>query len=437
MFGAYPRGGIGAASAVSWADEPVIARSVLRAHPVRTLSAARPTSAKTACFAWYGACPIVEVMTWKRCTGCTRAIAATAFTCEYCGQVCDDVMDFLPLEDGNAVEPAGEDHGDRDRGVENALDAFGAREPWHDEPQPLESKDQPPPDAPVVARYASEYTNSNDHDSAETAMAPLAALDIAFDAAAAPASNSPFVHALDSSRPTESAAPSAVKERPAKPAAQRMTPRQLAIAGGGVMAAGILMFTILGSRGAASPESATVPAPGRKAAPATAPARPKPVSAVAPRASEPAPHWSRVTDGRWVGTSRHSAAFEVSATDPIHVWMRDVTPVLVVRCEAGRTEAFVYTQSAAQMEPQDGDHTVSLAFDDGSATNQRWPDSAEHDALFARNGGDFTRQLAGARTFRFGFTPHNAGPATATFAVDGLEEMMASAGKTCRQPVGR
>ena len=29
-------------------------------------------------------------MTWKRCTGCTRAIAVTAFSCEYCGQLCDD-----------------------------------------------------------------------------------------------------------------------------------------------------------------------------------------------------------------------------------------------------------------------------------------------------------------------------------------------------------
>ena len=37
-------------------------------------------------------------MTWKRCDGCTRAIASAAFTCEYCGHVCDDALEYLPSE---------------------------------------------------------------------------------------------------------------------------------------------------------------------------------------------------------------------------------------------------------------------------------------------------------------------------------------------------
>jgi len=178
-------------------------------------------------------------------------------------------------------------------------------------------------------------------------------------------------------------------------------------------------------------------APPRRA-PAAAPASRKAAGTTAKPAVEP-PHWTRVMDGRWLGTSRHSVAFEVSATSRIHVWTRDVTPVLVVRCDAGRTEAFVYTQSAARMEPQDGDHTVTIGFDEGRTTTERWPDSAEHDALFARNGTDLTRQLAAARTFRFGFTPHNAEPTLATFAVDGLSPLMASAGRQCesRKPGNR
>ena len=56
-------------------------------------------------------------MTWKRCAGCTRAIAVTAFSCEYCGHVCEDVMDFLPLDDDRgAALPVGKldpaTHGD-------------------------------------------------------------------------------------------------------------------------------------------------------------------------------------------------------------------------------------------------------------------------------------------------------------------------------------
>jgi hypothetical protein len=212
-----------------------------------------------------------------------------------------------------------------------------------------------------------------------------------------------------------------------------MPTRQLAMVGGGVLAAGALIFTILGMRGAASPEPAAAPAPARRT-PAAAPARPKPAAPAAVTAGTPAadaPRWSRVTDGRWIGAGKHSAAFEVAATGRVHVWTRDVTPVLVVRCDKGRTEAFVYTQSAARMEPQDGDHTVQVAFDGGSPATERWPDSAEHDALFARQPAEFTRQLTQSRTLQFGFTPHNAEPAVATFVLEGLESLLASSAKQC------
>jgi hypothetical protein len=214
-------------------------------------------------------------------------------------------------------------------------------------------------------------------------------------------------------------------------------PRQLAMAGAGVVAAAALIFTILGMRGSASPEPvATAPAP--RPVPPGATSRPKttatPASTLAPAVVTPAadaPHWERVTDGRWVNAGRHTAAFEVAATNRTHIWTRDVTPLLVVRCQNGNAEAFVYTQSAARMEPEDGDHTVSFAFDGQAAVTERWPDSAEHDALFARNHASFTTALARSRTLRFGYTPHNAEPVTATFAVDGLSELLASSGRQC------
>ena len=216
-----------------------------------------------------------------------------------------------------------------------------------------------------------------------------------------------------------------------------MGTRQLAMVGGGVLAAGALIFTILGMRGAASPEPVATPAPARRApaktptkATAGAQATPAPAARTVSVDAD-APRWSRVTDGRWVSANRQTAAFEVAATARVHVWMRDVTPVLVVRCEKGNAEAFVYTQSAARMEPQDGDHTVQVSFDGASPASQRWPDSAEHDALFARNPRDFTRQLTQARTLQFGFTPHNAEAVVATFVLDGLEPLLASAAKPC------
>jgi hypothetical protein len=83
------------------------------------------------------------------------------------------------------------------------------------------------------------------------------------------------------------------------------------------------------------------------------------------------------------------------------------------------------------MEPQDGDHTVEVAFDGGRPATERWPDSAEHDALFARNPVNFTRQLTQSRTLQFGFTPHNAEPVRSTFVLDGLEPLLASSAKQC------
>jgi hypothetical protein len=247
---------------------------------------------------------------------------------------------------------------------------------------------------------------------------------------------------LDSQAPAVPiASGTAPAAQPAKPPRKGGGTRQLAMLGGGVVAAGALIFTILGMRGAASPEPVATPAPARRApakAPAKAPATAAPVAQATPapaartvNVDADAPRWSRVTDGRWVSANRQSAAFEVAATARVHVWMRDVTPVLVVRCEKGNAEAFVYTQSAARMEPQDGDHTVQVSFDGASPTSQRWPDSAEHDALFARNSLDFTRQLTQARTLQFGFTPHNADAVVATFVLDGLEALLASSAKQC------
>jgi hypothetical protein len=363
-------------------------------------------------------------MTWKRCAGCTRAIAVSAFSCEYCGQLCEDVMDFLP--------------GEEERGAAPPVDTL---EPASDTERPDEAAETASipfewesfPGAGTAGVPASPTPSAAAPESIAEDEASSYTLD--FLAEEPPASEQQAALPLDN--PAAAAPIASSADIPAKPARTGMGTRQLAMVGGGVLAAGALIFTILGMRGAASPEPVVTPAPARRA-PAPAPAkastvaRETPASPAKPVEVDPdAPRWSRVTDGRWVGASRQTAAFEVAATARVRVWMRDVTPVLVVRCERGRTEAFVYTQSAARMEPEDGDHTVQVAFDGASPTRQRWPDSAEHDALFARNPLEFTRQLTQARTLQFGFTPHNADTAVATFVLDGLEPLLASSAKPC------
>lgn len=362
-------------------------------------------------------------MTWKRCAGCTRAIASAAFTCEYCGQACESELDLLPSEHETRSDAA------------NPLVAAG-QPPRVDEPllatrTSRHSSEPPPPaiDDQDDLSVSAAFFDSENHE-AHGNQDDVASRDYGLELfPPQPRAEEHATPAVSSDTPAASTPVAARIEQP-KPAPQGARTRRLAMVGGGIVAASALMFTFLGMRGSASPEPATAPAPARRSA-AGAAVGPRPAVPMAARPEPDAPRWNRVMDGRWVGSSRKTAAFEVQATGRVHVWTRDVTPVLVVRCDAGRTEAFVYTQSAARMEPQDGDHSVNVAFDGGSAVTERWPDSAEHDALFARHGAQFTRQLTEARTLRFGFTPHNAQPVVATFALDGLSELMSSAAHQC------
>ena len=358
-------------------------------------------------------------MTWKRCSGCTRAISSAALTCEYCGHLSDDVLDGLPIEDNDQAKSA-----------------------WRpDDPQPGSAaavmEDDSPHGLPALELKASfPFTETEDESRSDH---PLS--DVTLDDLAAPQSpvfpdeEPAFVmtEAAAEGSPSETAA--AFAGAPAPPAAAGKKPvasRQVVMLGGALVAASALIFTILSMRPSASPEpvaETAAPAPARKPAAnrsATAAARTSPgvVSPVAPK-------WTHVTAGRWTGGDRKSVAFELQANNRIHIWTRDVTPVLVVRCQAGQVEPFVYTQSAARMEPQDGDHTVRVAFDNGPEATERWPDSDEHDALFAKDSAAFTYQLATAKTLRFGFEPHNAGPAVMQFDVSGLDELLRAAAKPC------
>jgi hypothetical protein len=149
------------------------------------------------------------------------------------------------------------------------------------------------------------------------------------------------------------------------------------------------------------------------------------------RAPEPAhgpsPQW--ITKG----PSRrgfNGISFELAADEDVDVWRKRVRPVLTVRCTPKETEVFVWTQSAASIEPT-GQHTVQVTFDDARSAAETWEHSVDHDALFAPDGKALMRQIARAHTMSFTFTPFNASPALVRFSVDGFDEQMKSATKAC------
>jgi hypothetical protein len=155
------------------------------------------------------------------------------------------------------------------------------------------------------------------------------------------------------------------------------------------------------------------------------------VSSSRPEVELPSAGW---VDNRdvWLGGARKGIALEVAARNETPIWMRTVRPLLVVRCADSRAEVFVFTDSAAAMEPQDGDHTVRVAFDGGGERSERWPDSASHDALFAPDGARLLDELGRAQAFTFGYTPHNSAPVVARFDVGGLRDRLGAAAKHCQ-----
>jgi hypothetical protein len=186
-------------------------------------------------------------------------------------------------------------------------------------------------------------------------------------------------------------------------------------------AAGTFMF--LG----AHPSAGTVGAPianGAVASPA-APGLP-------PAAATAVGHvWSRDDEYRWIANHKRSVAYELEADQQVRVWTTHVRPSLVVRCLNHKTEVFVYTETPSKIESTDGLHSVRLTFDDGGDSEERWPDSAEHDALFAPDGTALARRISSAHHLRFGFSPHNADPVQVDFDLGDAATVVSHVAKTC------
>ena len=204
------------------------------------------------------------------------------------------------------------------------------------------------------------------------------------------------------------------------PAQQAFASRHAAVAALAILGGGIITYALMG-RPATPPRSeAGTPTPA-----VAEPARRPTATAVKVRP------WSAARRELWIGERRKGVAFDVDANEPVSAWMKLVRPILVVRCTGGTLDAFVMTDTAAAIEPRSEAHTVRLRFDGQSPVSERWPDSEEHDALFAPDGATFAARLATAEVFEFGFTPHNAAPVVARFSVAGLTALLEPAKKHC------
>lgn len=406
-------------------------------------------------------------MSFKKCPRCARAIVASAPICQYCGELIAAEPPALSPEDlppQQLFEPPVPTPDDlRPAGSPAALESFPSFDLLFDRTTPeTAAADVPAVPAPASTgaspATASPATASTDFRVASTDVAsaypvparplssvpppavepppsyefdPLGDYDttLSNEYAAAPAGDR-----AEGEHPSQPASTSATAASPATVpavAAKRgMGSREVVMGLVGVGVAAGLIVALLGVRG---PASSAAPKPSAAAAPgqvATVKPRKAPATVTAPLAAA-TPKWSSTNSAEWVGRQRNSVAFELPASNKIQVWMRQVEPTLIVRCQAKKPEVFVFTNSAARMEPEDQDHTVRIRIDDGPERVERWPDSDSHDALFAPDGAALARELLHARTLHFSFNPHNAAPASARFDVAGLAEVLAPLAKRC------
>ena len=187
-------------------------------------------------------------------------------------------------------------------------------------------------------------------------------------------------------------------------------------------AAGTFMF--LGAHPSAGAASATV----ANGAAATAPAPGRPGR---PRRRRPPTSGRARTSTAGSRITSVASRTKLEADQQVKVWTTHVRPSLVVRCLNRKTEVFVYTETPSKLESTDGLHSVRLTFDDAAGSEERWPDSAEHDALFAPDGTALARRISSAHHLRFGFSPHNAEPVQVDFELGDAATVMSHVAKTC------
>ena len=99
-------------------------------------------------------------------------------------------------------------------------------------------------------------------------------------------------------------------------------------------------------------------------------------------------------------------------------------------CPARRTRLSC-SAPRAKFEDDNFRRTIRVQWDDGPETVQQWEVSNSAHELFAPDGVAFVRQLAKANRLRFGFTPFNAPPVTAEFAVQGFDQLASLVANTC------
>ena len=142
--------------------------------------------------------------------------------------------------------------------------------------------------------------------------------------------------------------------------------------------------------------------------------------------------------GKWVVHESSSqmddsktVVLRLDAENTISGWLKKNKANLLIRCKENKTEVYIHTGMAANPEHGTDAHTVRIRLDKLRAFTERWSESTNNEALFAKTPISLAKKLAHARTMLFEFTPFNANPATSRFDVRGLDQHLNRVAQAC------
>jgi len=158
--------------------------------------------------------------------------------------------------------------------------------------------------------------------------------------------------------------------------------------------------------------------------------------------ASPTDKW-HVTEEKSPMDDSKTIVLTLDSDDMIQGPLGAVRPSMIVRCKEKKTDVYIATHMAANVEADD-EHTVGIRLDDGPAEHEDWSESTDHEALFASDmiwtdheptysGGriEFAKRLAGASRLTFQFTPFDGSPQVAQFDVRGLDPHLHKVAEAC------
>ncbi len=150
---------------------------------------------------------------------------------------------------------------------------------------------------------------------------------------------------------------------------------------------------------------------------------------------------SEPTMGKWASwltssefDSSSGATATIKAENEIYGWLNQTErPLLVLRCEEGKTELYLITGMTA--EPEYGNYggtTLRIRLDDGKAFKRNARQSTDRKAYFISSPVGLAKQMEKSSRILIGFVPFNSRPQSIYFHARGAGEAFKLVRQKCK-----